>query len=379
MKKNLLLYLLMMAFPVTFFSACGDDKKDDGGGITPPAPKATTWKDGAGAYKAGDASTLLKIDGKDTEPTKSVTLIAGSGDNAKITLTNLVPDGATVEFDNVEMTKSGNDYTFSSEATVGTTTVAISGTLSGVPATKADEAKTLDIKIARKIDSPIAGTWKLHFVDRMGNRFGDVFFDVNTGDSITDMGIIQGLGSALGGMLAQKVTGVTATFTEDGIFDVTWVNQGETESTGMPVEVKQMVRIMYFASEGQVFLALDKMLIPVLEGLASIKEFDITTLLASMIDKGGYAALPLNIKPFSGRIPEPDVIPTGYTFYIEKEMALAALPVIAPMLGGLGQQMPSEMAAQAGPVLQNLPEIIANSEIFNVGLNFVKENNIIKK
>jgi hypothetical protein len=377
MKKNFLFYLLMMVFSITFFSACGDDKKDDDGGITPtPTPTATTWKDGVGAYKTGDTSTVLKIDGEDLkETTKLVTLATGSGDNAKITLTNLVPDDATVEFDNVEMAKSGNDYTFSSATTVGTTTITISGTLSGVPATKANDTKTLDVKIARKIDSPVAGTWTLHFTERGAG----VSFDVSTGDSANDIAIPQLLGSALGGMLAQKVTDVTATFSENGIFDVTWIKQGEAEPTGMPEGVKQMVEIMYFASDDQVFLALKKTLIPMLEGLASVNKLDITTLLASMIDKGDYAALPLNIKPFSGRVPQPDTIPTGYTFYIEKEMVLTALPIIAPMLGDLGQQMPSEAAAQVGPMLQNLPEIVANSEIFNVGLNFVEKNNIIEK
>ncbi|MDR0748224.1 MAG: hypothetical protein LBF62_01475 [Tannerellaceae bacterium] len=379
MKKNFLFYLLMMAFPITFFSACGDDKDDNGGGITPPpappTPAATTWKDGVGAYKTGDASTILKINGEDPkESTKSVTLATGSGDNAKITLTNLVPDDAAVEFDNVEMTKSGNDYAFSSEATVGTTTITLSGTLSGIPATKADEAKTLDIQIARKINSPVAGTWNLHFTERGAG----VAFDVSTGDPANDIAIPQILGSALGGMLAQKVSDVTATFTEDGIFDVTWINQGETEPTGMPEGVKQMVEIMYFASDSQVFIALNKTLIPMLEMLASSK-FDIKPLLDSMIDKGDYAALPLNIKTFSGRVPQADVIPEGYTFFIEREMVLAALPSIVPMLDDLGQQMPPELGDQVVPMLKNLPEIIANSEIFNVGLNFVEKKNLIEK
>jgi hypothetical protein len=373
MKKNFLFYLLMMALPITFFSACGDDKKDDGGGGsgggTTPTPTATTWKDGVGAYKTGDASTLLKIDGEaPKETTKSVTLTTGSGDNAKITLTNLVPDTAAVEFDNVEMTKSGDNYTFSTETTVGTTTITISGTLSGIPATKADEVKTLDVKIERKINSPIASTWKLNFTE----RGADVFFDVSTGDPMNDIVIPQVFGSVLGGMLAQKVSNVTAVFTEDGTFDVTWVNQGETESTGMPDAVKKMVKIMYFASEDQIFLALDKALVPMLETMASAQKIDITTLLPKLIDKGDYSALPLNITIES--IPTAVTIaPAGVSFFIEKEMVLAALPLITPMLSGLEQQMPPEAAAQIGPMLQNLEQIVTNSEKFNIGLNFVKE------
>jgi hypothetical protein len=378
MKKNFLFYLLMMALPITFFSACGDDKKDDGGGGsgggTTPTPTATTWKDGVGAYKTGDGSTLLKIDGEaPTETTKSVALATGSGDKAKITLTNLVPDAAAVEFDNVEMTKSGDNYTFSTETTVGTTTITISGTLSGIPATKADAVtKTLDVKIERKINSPIAGTWKLNFVERMGSRFGDVNFEVSTGDPATDMGFTQGFGPALGSMLAQKVTEVKAVFGENGTFDVTWVNQGETESTGMPEAVKRMVKIMYFASEDQIFLALDKALVPMLEAMVP-ENLDITELLASMI-KDDYLIVPLDFAEFTGRVPVLDVIPTGYTYYMKKEMVLAVLPIIMPMLGNLDGMPP-----QIGPMLQSLPEIVANSELFNVGLNFVPEDGLLSK
>ncbi|MDR1203809.1 MAG: DUF4925 domain-containing protein [Tannerellaceae bacterium] len=354
MKKNFLLYLLVMALPITFFSACGDNDDDkDNGGTTP------TWKDGVGAYKKETASAILKIDGAEPESTKSVTLAAGTGDNAKITLTNIVPDDATVEFDNVEMKKTEANYTFSSEKTVGTTTISISGTLSGIPATKeAAVAKTLDIKVTRKIDSPIVGTWKLNFTETGG---GDVFFDVITGDPANDVLIPQLLGPAFGGMLAQKVTAVTASFTEAGIFDVTWVNLGETESTGMPPTVKPMVGdIMYFVSEDQAFLALKKTLIPVLQVLA--EGFDIESLLASMIDKGDYVALPINIT----------IAPAGVSFYLEKEMILKALPIIVPMFAGLGEQMPPELAAQIVPLLENLPEIVTNSEKFNVGMNFIK-------
>jgi hypothetical protein len=364
MKKNFLSYLLMMAFPIAFFSACGDKDK----GEEPPKP--TTWQDGAGAYKK-DGAGILTIGGTEADSTKTVTLATGSGNNAKIILTNLVPDDATVEFDNVEMTKSGNNYTFSSEKTVGTTTITISGTLSGIPATKlSSEAKTLDVKIARKIDSPIVGVWQLNFT----RRGGDVFFEANTGDPAQDVVFNSSLAEALGRMLVQKVSNVTATFSEDGLFDVTWIKQGETDPTGMPPTVKEMVKgIMYFASEDQVFIALNKTLIPMLEMLA--RDMDITPLLASMIDKGDFAALPLSIKEFTGREPQQGEIPTGYAFYMKKEMVLAALPVISPMLSNLGGgQMPPEI----GPLFKNLPEIVTNSEVFNVGLNFVEKNKILK-
>jgi hypothetical protein len=363
MKKNFFLCLLMMAFPITFFSACGDDKDK---GDEPPKP--TTWQDGAGDYKKNGGG-VLTINGTEADSTKTVTLAAGSGDNAKIILTNLVPDDATVEFDNVEMKKSGNDYTFSSEKTVGTTTITISGTLSGIPATKATMimAPALDIKIARKINSPVAGVWKLNFTD----KGGDVFFDVSTGDVVKDAIFNKSLAAMLGGMLMQKVSNVTATFSEDGRFDVTWINQGGTEVIGMPPSIKDRVEILYFATEDKVFIALNKMHIPMLGVLAG--DINLAPLLASMTDKGDFLALPLNIKVFTG-----EGIPTGYGFYIEKGMVLTALPLIGSMLGNLGEQMPPEIATAMGPLLNSLPEIVANSEKFNIGLNFTGKDNALK-
>lgn len=361
MKKNFLLYLFMMAFSITFFSACGDDDDDDKGGGGEGNGTATTWKDGVGTFKKDGGSTVLKINGVDPETdSKSVTL-ATSGDNAKITLTNVVPDDATVEFDNIEMKKSDSNYTFSSEQTVGTTTVSIEGTLSGIPATKADAVvKTLDVKVTRKITSPIAGTWKLNFTE----AGGDVYFDVNSGDAETDAAFAQ-LGAMLGGMMAQKVTDVTTIFGEDGIFDVNWVKQGETDPTVMPPTVKGIVgEIMYFASETQVFLTLKKSLMPMLEiALPALGvDIDIDALIELMVDKGDYYALPINMTVDGDKV----------SFYSEKEMLITVLPLVSPMLAGLAEQLPPEQAAAFGPLLENLPTILANAEKFNIGLNFVK-------
>jgi hypothetical protein len=366
MKKNFFLYLLMMAFPIAFFS-CGD--KDNGD----EPPKPTSWQDGVGAYRKSGAGITgtLTINGAEADSTKTVILAAGSDNNAKITLGKLVPDDANVEFDNVEMKKSGNDYTFSSETKVGTTTITLSGTLSGIPATKATSvSKALDIKIARKINSPVASVWKLNFT----NAGGDVFFDVSTGDAVKDTIFNKSLAAMLGGMLMQKVSNVTATFSEDGLFDVTWINQGGTEIIGMPPSVKEMVKILYFATEDQVFIALAKTHIPMLQALAG--DIDLTPLLAAMTDKGDFLALPLHINVFTGEeIPTGDI---GYGFYIEKEMVLAALPLIAPMLGNLGGQLLPEMATALGPLLNSFPEIVANSEKFNIGLNFTGKDNALK-
>lgn len=355
MKKNFLLCLFMMAFSVTFFTACGDDdddKKENGGGST-----ETTWKDGAGTYKKDGGDGVLKLNDAEPAATKIVSL-AASGDNAKITLTNVVPDDATVEFDNIEMKKADGNYTFESEKAVGTTTIKISGTLSGIPATKAyAAAKTLDIKVTRKITSPLAGTWKLNFDEKTG---ADVYFDVSTDDPKNDAAFAY-LGPKLGGMMAQKVTAVSAIFGEDGIFDVNWVKQGETDPTVLSSITRPMAGdLMYFASESQLFLVLDKAILPVISVLAG--DIDIDSLLKLLVDKGDYYALPMSMVINGDKV----------SFYTEKEMLNAILPIVHPMLAGLGEQLPPALAGQVGPLLEKLPEIVPNAEKFNVGLNFSK-------
>ncbi|MDR0430933.1 MAG: DUF4925 domain-containing protein [Tannerellaceae bacterium] len=359
MKKNFLMYLLMTAFTVAFFAACGgdDDKPKPGPGPTPggggKTPTETTWKDGVGTY---DGNTLV-IDGKAAATSqKSAAIAIGSGDDAKITLTNVLPDTASVEFDGVKMTKSESNYTFESETTVGATTISIKGTLSGIPATKADETKEFSINVTRKINSPIVGTWKLNFSE----KGGDVFVDVKTGDAAVDKQYAL-LGAMLGGKMAEKVSAVTSILTDNGAFDVNWVKQGEKDPTGMPPAIQSMVSIQYFVSENQLFVALDKSLLPLL-GVFLGDNFNMDSLLALMVDKGGYYALPVSMK----------VEGDSASFYMSKEMLGAVLVIATPILGNKLGDMDPVMAAMLKAMLEQLPELIKKSEKFDVGLNFSK-------
>ncbi|MDH6304420.1 hypothetical protein M2459_001153 [Parabacteroides sp. PF5-5] len=362
MKKNFLLYLLMMVFSITFFSACGDDDDDPKEPETPTNPTETTWKDGLGTFKGGDKDNayVLKINDGEPAQTKSVALAAGTGENAKITLTNVLPDGAAIEIDNVEMKKSDNTYSFETTKTVGTTEISVSGKLEGIPATKANAAKeaqkTLAINVSRKIVSPLAGTWKLNF-DPTG---GDVQFNVSTGDPATDM-MIGAMGPMLGGMMAQKVTDVTVYFNEDGLFDVNWVKTGEEEATGMPDAIKGMVTINYLASENQVFMALDKSLVSLL-GMLDLSSYglELEDLLALLVEQGDFYLLPINMA----------IEEDGVSFYASKELLGAVAPMLLPMLGGI--ELPEGMENIA-TLLENLPTIIENSETFNVHLGFTKQ------
>ncbi len=351
MKKNLLLYVLMMACSLPFFTSCGDD--DD---PTPPVnPTETTWKDGIGKYGNEGVGTL-KINDATPATSKTVTIAAGSGETAKITLTNVVPEDATVEIDNVTMTKTDANYTFSTETTVNGTLITVTGTLSGIPATKdAAVVKALDIKVTRKVTSPLVGSWKLNF----GENGAEVFIDVVSNDSVADMQYAQ-LGQQLGGMIAQKVTAVTSKFPENGIFDVSWVPVGSTEETTSPIV--SLIGIQYFTIENQLFMSMDKSLLDMINMYPALGDIDLEPLLALLTDKGGYYALPINMK-MEGN---------SASFYISKDLIAAIIPVVAPLLTSVIEDLPPAQAAIVKAMLEQLPAFIASCEKFDVGLGFSK-------
>ncbi|MDR1919111.1 MAG: DUF4925 domain-containing protein, partial [Tannerellaceae bacterium] len=203
---------MMFCSSVLLFS-CGKDDPAPPDPNPEPDPVLPTWKDAVGTFKT-DGSLKLTIDDLAAATTKTASLAAGTGESAKITLTNIVPDGATIEIDNVTMTKDGEaKYTFSGETTVGGTVISIAGSLADYAAT----TKTLNLSVTRKISSPLAANWKLSF----GAGGADVSINAKTGDATTDA-LLTVAGQMLGGLLAQKVTDVSLVLGEDGKFDVTW-------------------------------------------------------------------------------------------------------------------------------------------------------------
>jgi len=369
MKKNWLLYVLVIACLCSVFTSCGkDDDPDPEPPVIVDLPVAPTWKDALGTYKA-EGSLKLNLNAAPliNVSQKTVTLAAGTGENAKLTLVNILPDDASVEVNNVVVTKKADseDFLFTWEATVGATLISVSGTLTGITG----ETKTFELKTTRKINLPTAGVWKL----KIGQEGADVRFVTQTGSIEQDM-MFFALGPVFGGMLAQKVTDVSVLLQENGDFDLNWTIAGEETPTGIPDAVKNMgVSIpYYFDAEYNLYLALDTSLLNVLAQLPQLEGINLQALLPSLIQagivvsKGGFIAVSLNMQASEENVGEG-------LFYVKKETLGVILPLLAPLLSGMVEGLPPAVAGQIGAVLQNLPEIVAAAERFDVGLGFVKQ------
>jgi hypothetical protein len=352
MKKNWLLCLLVMVGTSVLVTSCSKD-----GEPTEKPSVEITWKDALGTYNS-DESHKLTINGKADEvpASKTVKLAAGTGDKAKITLNNIVPDKPVIDIDNVTITKKDDQtYEFAGEVSVGETTVSVSGSLKGLT-----ESSSLELNVARKINSPLAGTWNLAFTEAGGK----VALTVDTGDEDVDQMLQSEVGTLLAGLLAQKVTGVTVSLGEDGKFDVQWTTKsGSNEPIGMPDGIREMVSIDYFVSDGKLYLAIDKALLPLLTALIpqtkdTADPAPIPTLINSILeDKGDFVALPVSFRDTE----------SGTEFYVQKDLLGAVAPILLPMLGG---NLPEGIPDFVAGLLPTLPELIAGSKSFDVGLGF---------
>jgi hypothetical protein len=343
-----------------FITSCG---KDDG----PDKPaSALAWKDALGAYKA-DGNLKLTINDLSPTTPKEAALSTGTGESAKIVLTNIIPDMATVEIDNVVVTPGGdNRFTFEGESRLpgdlASTTVTVKGTLS-----VGDKAeKTLNLNVARTVASPIIGSWKLAPAIASSVRY--VIIDARTGDTTTDELLNSMLGPLLGDMLAQKVTDVTVTLGPDGLFDVNWTETGKSEPTGMPEGVKSLVAIQYFVTGDKLYLALDKSVVPLLAAILP-EGVDLDTLMGALAkDMGGFIAIPVDVL-YPTVLDSSIALLPNVVFTVGKEMLAPILPVLMPALtAGMTEGLPAYLL----PLLQGLPDMVSGAEYFNVGLSFMR-------
>jgi hypothetical protein len=342
MKKNYLLYLCMMICAGVFFTSCAKDDEE-----------TAAWQDALGTYKTNVGLTfLLTLDEKPAPETKSVTLSTGTGGSLKVTLTNIVPDNATVEIDNVTPVDKILYYEIAGQTTVGATTIAITGKLSAA-------AKLLDLKVSRKITSPAAGNWKMSHTE----TGAAVYANIETSEMM-GIGLSAILPSMLGESISLKVNEVWVKLSEDGTFDVTWDPVEEGAATGMPEYVKQIVTIHYFVEDDKVYLALDKALFALFALLPTESTgIDLPALIASITaigeERGDFVVLPINVKQDDSN---------HATFYVGKDKLVDLFPLILPMMQGI---IPEGILPPG--TLELLPEVMASAETFDVGLSFERE------
>ena len=383
MKKNVL-YLMMMVCLFGFFTACSSDDDE-------PKVEETTWKDALGTYTAVSSSRLLTIEGATPSSSQELTLTAGSGENAKITLTNMVPEEAALEIDNVIMTKSGADYSFTGETKVGTSTISVAGTMKGLPATKESDAfaATIDIKVTRRIDAAIAGIWGLNILT------GDTPTAAFMIDTEIENPMLPMMQTMVGGMIAQKASEVNLVLNENGTFDVNWKTVGATQSVNLvdaivaamagnpnvpsfvPDLVRQILKIDYFTIDNTFYLALNKQTIDLaISALAALPEsplpagIDVAQIIGTLMEaRGNYYVMPIGMDDLNKDII--NISPNSkFFFYLEKEKVLAVLEIMAPLLPALIND--PAMAGMIEGMLAQLTPQIATAQKFNLGLVFTK-------
>lgn len=360
--KNLV-YLLMMTCLFGFFASCSDDDKEDSDS------DSKTWKEFLGTYKGGESGFILTVDGSTPADLQTVVLAAGTGDSAKMTLNNFVPEAEALVVDNVKMTASTTSCSFSGETTVGTTTISIYGTLKGFTS----DNQTLNITVSRSIDATIAGAWKLK-LENEDDPVAD--FRIDTDLKIEDptmAALFAAMPEAIGRLIGDKVSLIKLQLGANGIFNISWVKQG----TGVEINYKtalaeidpalgeaiEAANIYYFTDDTHLYLALDETVFSSAE--TAIKAFlpegaDFEKIKSLFTNKGVYKVLSLGMK-----IEEEN---EAILLYMDKGTSASVLAFALPLILNSAEQIPEALL----PVLEGLPAMIAGAGTFNTGFGFVR-------
>ena len=276
---------------------------------------------------------------------KSVVLNATAADKAQLTLNNILPENSSLTLD-ASLASTGDTYTFNGEGTTTDGTVTVNGTVKG---------GLLSLSFQRKVTHPVASTWQL------APGAAAVTAEIATGmpqiDAMAPM-----VGPLLGNLIAQKVSTVTLTLAESGIFGVAWQKIDATE----PVSINQyteMFSIQYCVKEGAYYLCIDKNYVEVLgqvltqfagDKMAELG-IDFQQILALFTDLGGYYGLALNM----------DVTDNQVLFTADKSLLLPVINALYPLIS---QKVPEAYQ----PLVNQLMQMLPNAQALNLGLRFVK-------
>ena len=276
---------------------------------------------------------------------KSVVLNAAATDKAQLTLNNILPENSSLTLD-ASLASTGDTYTFNGESTTTDGTVTVNGTVKG---------GLLSLSFQRKVTHPVASTWQL------APGAAAVTAEIATGmpqiDAMAPM-----VGPLLGNLIAQKVSTVTLTLAESGIFGVAWQKIDATE----PVSINQyteMFSIQYCVKEGAYYLCIDKNYVEVLgqvltqfagDKMAELG-IDFQQILALFTDLGGYYGLALNMEVTDNQV----------LFTADKSLLLPVINALYPLIS---QKVPEAYQ----PLVNQLMQMLPNAQALNLGLRFVK-------
>lgn len=331
--RTSLLYLFTVLCTLGLFTACGDDddsKKNEG------------WKEISKTYKG----ETLKVTGA---AAGDVAIAATSEKAATITLTNVVPDAASVKVE-AALAEANGTTSISGENTVNGTVVKTTGTI--------DAKGVLTLNVAREITSPVVGDWKLNIATVDNVTAAQVVLVAKTGSADMD-GLIAVGGPVLGQMIAGKVSAVTTKLGKDGSFNVSWRKVGTTEDTGMPEAIAKMINLQYTVINNQLVLAFDKnvltMVGPMIAPILAEYGIKMEQLTGMLVDLGGFYGFPVNVK----------VEGSTATFFLSKEQIAPIVVVAGPIMT---QMVPKELQELVGGILKLIP----TAQQFDLGLVFGK-------
>lgn len=336
MKKSIL-YLLAILFTTCCITSCGDDEKND----DPTTPTEETWKELSKTYES-DNLKLMMGETPLTAAGKNVKFDAQSATEGKITLTNVLPEAASLEIA-ATMQEADGVYSFTGEAEANSNCkVAVNGTI---------KDGVLSVVFNRTLSGSLVGDWNLVYT----NGIAGIYSNFVTGTALDQL-INVGFPAFLGQKLAGKVEAVKVNLPENGIFNVAWRKTGEASDQDLSA-VASMVVLPYTILDGKFVLALDKnymtLLSSLLEGKLAELGLSMDQLTAMLTDLGGYYGVALNVLEANNTT----------TFYADKSMTSVLLPILIPFFA------PSE--TEQALIDQILP-LLPTAEQVDLGLTFQK-------
>ena len=329
--KKCLLYLLTVLCVSSLLVSCSDDDDNKSG-----------WENVSGTY---DSTCTLSIHLDDaTLPlgNKTVEVSASSADQVVLTLYNVVPETSTLQV-TASSQQTGDVLSLSGESATTDGSVQVTGTF---------EKGKLSLVVHRQITSDVAGQWKV----KMTAAGAGVYANLVTGNPQLDA-LSAMAGPLVGGLIAQKVEYVYSDLQANGVMGVAW----KSRASDQPVDLSMFTNalsLQYCVRDGQLLIAIDKAYTDLL-ALADSKlsEFGLSAemLTSSLIDLGGYYALPMGYQMNNG----------DATFYLTKEVLVPTMQMAMPLL------MNKIPEAYQGLVSGLLPAL-QNAESLDFGLVFEK-------
>lgn len=276
---------------------------------------------------------------------KSVVLNAAAADKAQLTLNNILLENSSLTLD-ASLASTRDTYTFNGEGKTTDGTVIVNGTVKG---------GLLSLSFQRKVTHPVAGTWQL------APGAAAATAEIVTGVPQID-GMAAMVGPLLGNLIFTKVSNVTLTLPESGIFGVSWQKVGASEPVSIN-QYTQMLSIQYCVKEGAYYLCIDKNYVEVLgqvltqfagDKMAELG-IDFQQVLALFTDLGGYYGLALNMEVTDNQV----------LFTADKYLLLPVINALYPLIA---QIVPEAYQ----PMVSQLMQVLPNAQVLNLGLRFVK-------